>query len=44
MRRYSAQEPKLVGTESQYVVEAAIGTLQVERAVQFALLTEHTGR
>jgi hypothetical protein len=44
MRRHSAQKPKLVSSESQYVVEAAIGTLQVERTVQFALLTEHAGR
>jgi hypothetical protein len=37
----AAQEPKLVCTQPQHVVQPLIGPVQVERAVQLPLLAEH---
>jgi hypothetical protein len=44
MRRNARQPAELVGAEPQHVVEARIGALEVECAVQLALTPQHAGR
>jgi hypothetical protein len=44
MRRHARQPPQLVGAEAEDVVEAGIGSIQLERRVQLALAAQHAGR
>jgi hypothetical protein len=44
MGRDAGQPAQLIGAEAQDVVEAGIGALELERAVELALPSEHAGR
>src|SRR5439155_19593570 len=44
MRRYSRQPAQLISAEAQHVVEAGIGAVELECAVQLALAAQHARR
>src|SRR6267143_1372888 len=44
MRRHAGQPAELIGAEAQHVVEAGIGAIELQRAVQLALAAEYARR
>jgi hypothetical protein len=44
MRRHAGQPAQLIGAESQHIVEAGIGAIELQGAVELALAAEHARR